>query len=184
MSSRSPLGAAKVKRRRRGDKHHRHKAVPACLLKSGWRKTLPLPTTSWRLWDYLYLFLACYIFGEIQLMCRHLPLHIIPPPQRSEAIVRFVSSSTHTDAARNAYTLMAVSSSRMLPSLYDRTSSILSSISFSSFLFSAPWTISAFFSSSSSGLSHLTTMPRSWSARPSGVIMKFSSVTLTAVSGR
>ena len=41
MSSRPPLGAAKVKRRRRGDKRHRH--TKPCLLKSCGRKNLPLP---------------------------------------------------------------------------------------------------------------------------------------------
>ena len=41
MSSRPPLGAAKVNRRRRGDKRHRH--TKPCLLKSGGRRNLPLP---------------------------------------------------------------------------------------------------------------------------------------------
>ena len=53
MSSCAPLWAAKVKRRRRGDKRHRYNAG---LHKSGWRKTLPLSYDVWRLWDYLYLF--------------------------------------------------------------------------------------------------------------------------------
>ena len=44
-------------------------------------------------------------------------------------------------------------------------------------LFSALWIISAFFSSSSSGLSRATTIPSSWSSSPSGVIIKFSRVT-------
>ena len=44
-------------------------------------------------------------------------------------------------------------------------------------LFSADWRMRAFFSSSSSGFSRATTIPSSWSSRPSGVIMKFSSVT-------
>lgn len=52
------------------------------------------------------------------------------------------------------------------------------------FLLAAPWTISWFFSDSKSGLSLATTIPRSWSSRPIGVIMKFSSVTLTATSGK
>ena len=41
MSSRPPLGAAKVKRQWRGDKRHCH--TKSCLLKSGGRKNLPLP---------------------------------------------------------------------------------------------------------------------------------------------
>ena len=52
MSSRPPFGAAKVKRRRRGDKHHCHNAG---LRKSIGLKTLPLPYDVWRSWDYLYL---------------------------------------------------------------------------------------------------------------------------------
>ena len=40
MSSRPPLGAAKVKRRRRGDNRHRH--TRPCLLKRGGHKNLPL----------------------------------------------------------------------------------------------------------------------------------------------
>ena len=44
-------------------------------------------------------------------------------------------------------------------------------------LLSALWIMRAFFSSSSSGLSLATTIPSSWSSRPSGVIMKFSKVT-------
>ena len=44
-------------------------------------------------------------------------------------------------------------------------------------LLSALWIMRAFFSSSSSGLSLATTIPRSWSSRPSGVIMKFNNVT-------
>ena len=39
--------------------------------------------------------------------------------------------------------------------------------------------VSLVFSSSSSGRSLCTTIPSSWSSRPSGVIMKFSSVTCT-----
>ena len=55
MSSRPPLGAARVKRRRRGDKRHRH-AMPCLLkMKSGGHKNLPLPYDLWRLWDYIYL---------------------------------------------------------------------------------------------------------------------------------
>ena len=42
------LGAAKVKRRRRGDKRRQQKTD---LLKSGGRKALPLPYNLCRLWD-------------------------------------------------------------------------------------------------------------------------------------
>ena len=42
--------------------------------------------------------------------------------------------------------------------------------------------VSLVFSSSSSGRSRWTTMPSSWSSSPSGVIMKFSSVTCTIPS--
>ena len=47
---------------------------------------------------------------------------------------------------------MAVSSSKILPSEEDNVSRILSSISFSCFLFAALWTIRACRSSSRSGL--------------------------------
>ena len=81
-------------------------------------------------------------------------------------------------------TLMAVSSSRMLPSLDDSTCRMRFSTSFSCRWFSAPCTISAFFCSCRSGRSCATTMPSSWSARPSGVIRKLTSVTLVDTSGR
>lgn len=47
----------------------------------------------------------------------------------------------------------------------------------SNLLFSAPCSIKACFSSSRSGLSRATTIPKSWSCMPSGVIMKFNNVT-------
>ena len=46
-------------------------------------------------------------------------------------------------------------------------------------LFSADCKMRAFFSSSSSGRSLATTIPSSWSCKPSGVIMKFNRVTYT-----
>ena len=52
MSSSPPLGAAKVKRRGRGDKRHRH-TMP-CLLKAVGIKTA-FPYNNWRLWDCFYL---------------------------------------------------------------------------------------------------------------------------------
>ena len=42
-------GAAKLKRRRRGDKRHRHNAG---LQESGGSKSPLLPYDLWRLWDY------------------------------------------------------------------------------------------------------------------------------------
>ena len=81
-------------------------------------------------------------------------------------------------------TSMAVSDSRMDPSLDPSTSMILSSTSLSWRAFSAPWSTSRTFSSSRSGRSLATAMPRSWSVRPSMVIIMFSSVTFTDVSGR
>ena len=71
----------------------------------------------------------------------------------------------------------------MLPSLVLNTLKISSSISLSFFLFSAPVMMSLFFSSSRSGLSFATTMPSSWSSRPSGVVTKFSKFTFTQISG-
>mmetsp|Transcript_6705 Transcript_6705/g.27230 ORF Transcript_6705/g.27230 Transcript_6705/m.27230 type:complete len:201 (-) Transcript_6705:630-1232(-) len=79
---------------------------------------------------------------------------------------------------------MAVSDSRMDPSLDPSTSMILSSTSLSWRAFSAPWSTSRTFSSSRSGRSLATAMPSSWSVRPSMVIIMFSSVTFTEVSGR
>ena len=55
--------------------------------------------------------------------------------------------------------LMAVSSSRMFPCEVESTSRILSSISFSCFLFSALSRMSWFFFSSSSGFSFAATIP-------------------------
>jgi len=52
------------------------------------------------------------------------------------------------------------------------------------FLFAALCTIKTFFSDSKSGLSFATTIDCNWSSRPLGVIIKFSRVTLTAISGR
>ena len=72
---------------------------------------------------------------------------------------------------------MAVSSSKILPWEADSTFRILSSISFSSFLFLAPSTMSLFFISSSWGFSSATRIPKSLSCSPSGVIMKLRSVT-------
>ena len=68
MSSRPPLGAAKVKRRRRRDKRPRH--TKPRLLKSGGRKTCHSPTTSWRLWDTFFTFGAVLtprsmVFGSV-----------------------------------------------------------------------------------------------------------------------
>lgn len=60
---------------------------------------------------------------------------------------------------------------------------ILSSISLSCLLFLAPSTMSRFFISSSWGFSSATRIPSSRSCSPSGVIMKLSRVTLTAISG-
>lgn len=79
---------------------------------------------------------------------------------------------------------MAVSSSRMLPDEEESTCRILFSSSASWREFSADCTMSRFFSSSRSGRSCAETMPSSWSVSPSGVIMKFTSVTLVDVSGR
>lgn len=100
---------------------------------------------------------------------------------------------------------MAVSSSRIFPSDEERVSRILSSISFSCFLLVADCRMRALLSSSSSGLwggqrytqrskpsrvglysdlSLATTMPSSWSSRPSGVIMKLRRVTFVESSGR
>jgi len=79
---------------------------------------------------------------------------------------------------------MADASSRMLPCDAESVCRILFSISVSTRLFSAPSITRRDFSSSSSGRSLATTMPSSWSSRPSGVIMKLSSVTLTETSGR
>ena len=59
MSSRPPLGAANVKRRRRGDKPHRHKKP--CLLKSGGRKNRPLPYDLLEAMGLLYLPI-CYMY--------------------------------------------------------------------------------------------------------------------------
>ena len=71
----------------------------------------------------------------------------------------------------------------MLPSEDDSTFRILSSISFNDFLFCAPCRMSWFFSSARSGLSFATTTPRSWSSKPSSVIMKLISDTLVHSSG-
>ena len=79
---------------------------------------------------------------------------------------------------------MADASSRMLPSDDESVCRILSSTSLSTRLFCAASSTSFVFSSSSSGRSLATTMPSIWSSRPSGVIMKLSSVTLTETSGR
>ena len=85
-----------------------------------------------------------------------------------------ISFATFLDEFR---ILMAVSSSRMLPSDVDRISKILPSMFLSCRLLSAPCIMSEFFSSSSSGRSRATTMPSSWSCKPSSVIIKFNSVT-------
>ena len=79
---------------------------------------------------------------------------------------------------------MAEASSRIEPPADSSTSRIWSSTSESCFLLEAPSCTSRLFSSSRSGRSLATTMPSSWSSRPSGVIMKLSSVTLTWSSGR
>ena len=62
----------------------------------------------------------------------------------------------------------------------DRTSNILSSISFSCLLVFALSRISSFFCSSSCGFSLAATIPSSWSSKPMGVIMKFTNVTYIA----
>jgi hypothetical protein len=92
-----------------------------------------------------------------------------------------ISFETDFDCAS---TSMALSSSRMLPWDVESTCRILFSMSSSCFLFSALSSVMRVFSSASSGFSVCTTMFRSWSSSPSGVIMKFSSVTFTATSGR
>mmetsp|Transcript_83467 Transcript_83467/g.221143 ORF Transcript_83467/g.221143 Transcript_83467/m.221143 type:complete len:210 (-) Transcript_83467:216-845(-) len=81
-------------------------------------------------------------------------------------------------------TWTADSSSKMLPCDELSTSRILFSVFSSCSLFSAPSTTRRAFSSARSGRSRSTTMFSSWSCRPTCVIMKFSSVTLTATSGR
>ena len=94
--------------------------------------------------------------------------------EKSHTCFSAISSESTFDEDK---TWMALSSSKIFPSDEERTSRILSSISFSCLLFSALCKINEFFSSSSSGLSLATTIPSSWSWRPSGVIMKFNSVT-------
>jgi hypothetical protein len=93
-------------------------------------------------------------------------------PISSETI--FASDSTPT----------ALASARMSPSVELRVCRMRSSISLSRRLLSALVTTSSWRSASSSGSSSATTTPRSWSLSPSTVIMKLSSVTFTAVSGR
>ena len=58
MSSCPPLWAVKVKRRRRGDKRHRH--IMPCLLNCGGRKSLPLPYDFLEVYDTFALVLVCY----------------------------------------------------------------------------------------------------------------------------
>ena len=77
-----------------------------------------------------------------------------------------ISLLTFLDACRM---LIAPSSSRIEPPSADAsTSRIWSSISLSCFLFAADSSTSRAFSSSRSGRSLATTMPRSWSSRPAG----------------
>ena len=71
MSSHPHLGAAKVKLRRRGDKRHPSQSRAYCTVVGV--KTCHSPTTSWRLWNYLY----CTLFS--QLMTRDLlrPMSVV-----------------------------------------------------------------------------------------------------------
>mmetsp|Transcript_6701 Transcript_6701/g.27152 ORF Transcript_6701/g.27152 Transcript_6701/m.27152 type:complete len:375 (-) Transcript_6701:9905-11029(-) len=103
----------------------------------------------------------------------------------SVASATFCFSEISSDKVLDALRIFtAFSSSRMFPSEEDIVCRMRSSISFRRFLLSAEVTTSSCRCDSRSGLSSATTTPRSWSDKPSGVIMKLSSVTFTAVSGR
>ena len=112
-------------------------------------------------------------------------------PSRASSISTCVSSATFCFSEISSETIfasestsMAFASSRMFPSEEDMVCRMRSSISFRRFLLSAEVTTSSCRCDSRSGRSSATTTPRSWSDKPSGVIMKLSSVTFTAVSGR
>ena len=102
---------------------------------------------------YLSICLPIYLNSSINLYINlpTYPCSYLPFPQSSHhTCLAEISSDRVLDDDR---TLMAVSSSRMLPSDDERISRILSSISLSCFLLKAPSTISWFFFSSSSGFS-------------------------------
>mmetsp|Transcript_18089 Transcript_18089/g.56665 ORF Transcript_18089/g.56665 Transcript_18089/m.56665 type:complete len:323 (+) Transcript_18089:80-1048(+) len=98
----------------------------------------------------------------------------------ASATLTLMSSEVTLDCAS---VLMSCSSSRISPLDSERRRNIWSSISLSCFCIAALVTTRLFLVSSRSGRSLATTMPRSWSSRPSCVMVKLSSVTLTDASG-